>query len=130
MQKMKGFTLVEMLIVVAIIGILLAIIIPAYDSQTTKARRSDGQTMLLQVQSNMERYAFDNNTYPTGLALMTAYSSNTETSSEGHYQVSVVAATAGCPIVSCYVLRAVPQGGQASDGNLDLQSNGTKVGNW
>ena len=127
---LSGFTLIELLIVLTIIGVLVSLVMPVYHKQMMTSRRSDGQAMLMQIQSNMERFIFDHATYPVNLALIPVYSSNAVSSNEGHYLVSVLSATSNCPIISCYVLQAVPQGGQAGDGNLELKSNGTRIGNW
>ncbi|PJF39909.1 MAG: type IV pilin protein [Phototrophicales bacterium] len=129
-RQQKGFSLVELMVVIAIVGVLLAIAIPSFQGQGIKTRRADGQAKLLEIQGNMERYIFDNNTYPSKLSLMSAYSSDEVLSDEGHYKVKIKAATSSCPITSCYVLLATPQGEQAKDGNLELYSNGKKVGNW
>ena len=63
MDKLKGFSLIELLIVVTIIGILATVGIPAYNKQVDAAKRSDGKATLMAIQSKMERYIFDNNTY-------------------------------------------------------------------
>ena len=128
MKKQQGFTLIELVIAVAIIGILAAFAIPAYQEQTLKARRSDGQAFLMELQASMERFIFDNNAYPNGLSALPGRASDTLGSPEGFYQISMI--LAGCPIATCFLLRAVPQGAQITDGDLELHSNGTKVGNW
>ena len=128
-NRMVGFSLIELMVVIAIIAILTAVIAPTFQQQLREVRRSDGQTKLMEVQANMERYIFDNAAYPTGLAQMSAYSTNVVDSEEEHYKVSIKTA-AGCAATSCYQLQAIAQGGQAEDGDLELHSNGTKVGNW
>ena len=59
----KGFTLVEVMIVVAIIAILAAIVIPSYQSAVRKAHRTDAKTALATIAQLMERYNTQNNTY-------------------------------------------------------------------
>ncbi|WP_051822173.1 type IV pilin protein [Desulfonatronum thiodismutans] len=61
--KFKGFTIIEVLIVVAILGILAAIAIPQVTKYTTNARRADGKTALLAAAQAMERYYTNNYTY-------------------------------------------------------------------
>ena len=60
--KFRGFTLIEVIIVIAIIAILTAIAIPSYNAYTTQARRTDGQIALLDLSSRLERFFTDNNT--------------------------------------------------------------------
>lgn len=120
-QKPAGFTLVELMIVIAIISILAMIAIPAYNSSITKTRRADGQAALMDIMSKEERYFTENNTYTTNLAQLPADS----TSQEGFYTIS--AAACGTGISSCVILTATPQGAQASDGALTLDSLGQKL---
>ena len=130
MDKLKGFSLIELLIVVTIVGILATIGIPAYSKQVDAAKRSDGKAMLMTIQSKMERYIFDNSTYPTSLAMINEYSADIITSVEGYYEINIKAASSSCPIISCYILRGVPKGRQNTDGELLLSSNGTRSGAW
>lgn len=126
MRKQSGFTLIELMIVVAIIAVITMIALPAYNEQTERARRSDGMNFLMQLQGDMERHFYDNNGYPNGLASLAGYTNNTEPSPDGFYNVSMVI-DGTCPIASCYKLRAVPQGIQVGDGNIELWSNGNKL---
>lgn len=129
--KGAGFTLIELMIVVAIVAIIAVIAIPSYQAHSMKARRTDGQSFLLNIQSRMERYIFDDETgeYPTSLTQL-GFGTDKEKSPEGFYEVSIKAASSSCPITSCYVLEATALGPQVDDGNLELHSNGTKVGHW
>ena len=62
-QKTSGFTLIEMLIVVAIIGVLLAIAVPAYNEYILRAHRAAAQQFLLDVAQREEQYLLDNRQY-------------------------------------------------------------------
>ncbi len=107
MRKIVGFTLIELMIVVVLIGVLAAIAYPAYTDHMIKTRRSDGQTALLNLASLMEHYFTEKNTYvgatPTALGV-------TSSSQQGYYTVSVTAATA-----TGFTLTATPQGAQTAD---------------
>lgn len=63
----RGFTLIEMMIVVVIVAILAAIAYPAYTNAITKARRSDGVDALLNIQALQEKYRANNPSYGTWL---------------------------------------------------------------
>ena len=61
----KGFTLIEVMITVAIIGILAAVALPSYTSYIARARRADARTQLLQAAQFMQRYYAANDSYAT-----------------------------------------------------------------
>ena len=60
---LKGFTIIELLIVIVVIGIIAAIAIPAYTDYVDRARRADGQSALLAAAQQMERCFTRNNSY-------------------------------------------------------------------
>lgn len=127
MKKQQGVTLIELIIAIAIIGILVAFALPAYQEQTKKSRRADGQAFLLQLQAQLERYHFDNNAYPATLASMVGYDDNNVLSPEGYYRVSITGLDCTGNDCDGYELDATAQGPQSIDGNMELHSNGTKL---
>jgi type IV pilus assembly protein PilA len=62
-QDEKGFTLIELLVVILIIGILAAIALPAFLGQRTKAQDTEAKTQIRTMQTAMETYYVDNQTY-------------------------------------------------------------------
>jgi type IV pilus assembly protein PilE len=65
-MKEKGFTLIEVMIVVAIIGILAAVAIPAYSNYVLRGQIPDGTTALSSGRTRMEQFFQDNQTYAAG----------------------------------------------------------------
>lgn len=107
LHQSRAFTLVELLIVVAIVGILAAIAIPSYNSYIIRANRSEGTTALLNLANRMEQYFVRENTYATATLERVGVSANTE---NNLYTLSLE--NLG---VTTYTLRATPQGSQAQD---------------
>lgn len=121
-----GFTLLELMIVVAILGIITAIALPSYRASQLKAGRAEAKTALLEVAALQERFYSINNSYSTN-AVPLGTTSATFASESGKYLVSVAACAAGT-IANCFVATATPQGGQTDDecGNLTLTSTGLR----
>lgn len=109
-SKQKGFNLIELVIVVAIIGILVSLAYPTYQDYLIRAGRSDGQAALLNMASYMESYYTEQNSY-TGATSPTVLGISS-TSNRGYYTLSVSALTA-----TSYTLTATPVAGtiQAND---------------
>lgn len=131
MIKMKGFSLIELMIALVIVAILVGVGYPTYQSSVTKSRRTDAKASLMEIATKMEKYYFQEKTYTADLTNLGYGAAASVASPEGFYLLSV-SATGGCDIATCYVLTAVPQGPQVSDGNFILRSNGQKepVDKW
>ena len=82
-----GFSLLELLIVLAIVAILAGISFPAYQSHLIKARRTDGQVALFHLATAMEKYAVDNHGYQG--ADLEKLKINPE-SSQHYYQLNII----------------------------------------
>ncbi|WP_415753534.1 type IV pilin protein [Pseudomonas leptonychotis] len=134
MHRQKGFTLIEMMIVVAIIAVLAAIAIPNYQQYIIKSGRSEGQAKLLEAMQMQERFYSQNQTYTanlgTGGLAYSGVAANADAPSEDRrYLIRAAVCDAATAISSCVLLTATPQGGQASDAvcaNLTLNSRGVK----
>ncbi len=110
-----GFTLIELVFVIAIIGLLTVFAYPSYLNYMTRVHRNEAQTALLDLANRMERYFADHATYQTatiGTQSINDILSNPSTL-ENHYALSIIHATA-----NTYSLQATPQGTQ---GKADTQ---------
>lgn len=128
-NQFKAFTLVELMIVLAILSIIAAIALPTYDAVVRKTQRVEGQTLLLEVQSQMERYYFNYQTYPDRLSQLRHYQADTIDSERAHYQVSLESATSTCISGRCYLILAKHRSGEQKE-ELSLNSRGEKLGPW
>jgi type IV pilus assembly protein PilE len=129
--RRRGFTLIELMITVAIVAILASIAFPAYTSQVRKGKRAEGKAKILTAQQRLERYYTDNSTYTTDLAPLfglaaaaTVYSGDNNDSSSPYTITSAPLGT----IAAGYTLTAAVNGGFTDPdcGNLTLTSTGIK----
>ena len=106
LKNQRAFTLIELMIVVAVVGILAAIAYPSYTGYVTRAKRADGKAALLQVQLAQEKWRANNTTYTTNLtSLGFAAESGVFYSPDKHYTLSVTAASG-----ASYTVTAAPNG--------------------
>jgi type IV pilus assembly protein PilE len=148
MKKMKdmtqqhGVTLIELMVVMAIIGILAAIAYPNYHAYVIKSRRNDAQGALVSFANAMERYYTENYTYTgaasgggdTGAPPSSLFPSQAPLDgSSKFYNLTIQKATDDCDGDStaddpCFTVRATPISttDQADDGKLELDSSGAR----
>ncbi|MGZ8945138.1 MAG: type IV pilin protein [Methylococcaceae bacterium] len=128
--KSRGFTLIELMIAVAIVGILASIAIPSYRQYITKGKRAEAQGALVTFANAMEQWRLQNGSYcgaagancGIGSPLTTVFSSVVPISggtTTYNLTISAVAATT-------YTLTATPTGSQTADGALNITSTGQK----
>ncbi|MGC3982266.1 MAG: type IV pilin protein [Steroidobacteraceae bacterium] len=128
-SEQRGVTLVELLIVIAIVGILAAIAYPSYQSQLRRSHRSEAKAALVQIQVAQEKYFLQQNSYgtlnqltPTSFGLKA--SGGDFVTANGYYKIDLSVQTA-----TTFTARATPQGGQVSDscGTYTLTQSGSRT---
>jgi len=132
MLNTKGFTLLELMITVAIVGILAGIAYPSYQDSVRESRRADAKGALLGFANAMERYFTENNSY------LGAGTTNNNTGAPTIFSATspVNGATAYYNLTideistTTYTLKATPTGAQSSDkcGTLTLKQTGVRAG--
>lgn len=129
-RRMVGYTLVEMLLVLVILGVIAAIALPAYDNQVSRTRRSDCMGTLLGLAQAMEKYNAVNFTYTgaaaagadTGTPANTLFPSTCPVDGNAvFYNLTIQAATA-----TDFTVQATPAGAHAGDGILRVNSLGQR----
>lgn len=93
-KKMRGITLLELMIVVVVIGILAAIAYPNYRDFVSRAKRNEAKAALLQIATNQERFYLNNNTYTSDLTVLGFATTPTFVTGSNAYTISVGAANA------------------------------------
>ena len=136
-QDSRGFTLIELVIAMAVVGILLAIAIPSYNSYIQQGNRPTAKAALLDLAARQESYYTLNNAYASQMTALgyTQASMPIPSATQNYYTLTIASVTTAVP--PTYVLQATPVVGsvQATDScaiyqvdNLGNKTNVTSSG--
>lgn len=125
----KGFTLIELMIVVAVIAIIAAIALPSYDESVKRGKRSDGKAYLLDLASQQETFYAQNLSYANSITAA-AQLNTSATSTESHYTLALSVLPAGCSAAGTkcrtFTLTATPAFTDAKCTTLTYNNAGLK----
>lgn len=135
-RKESGFTLIELMITVAIVGILAAVAYPSYQNAMVKSRRASAQAALSDIAQRQQQFLMDNRAYAyddasPGTTAVQKLKLTVPQDVSAHYAITIPADTSVPP---AFTATATPKttSPQSTDGFLSISSNGTKLpaGKW
>jgi type IV pilus assembly protein PilE len=122
-RRAAGFTLIELIVAVAIIGILATIAYPAYQQQIRKSRRAEAQSFLMSVAARQQQFLLDTRAYA---ATVSGVGVPVPSAVGAHYTLTLAVAAGPPP---SYTLTATPLAAQAYEtcGALSIDQAGAKT---
>lgn len=121
--KQNGFTLIELMISVAIVGILASIAFPSYTQYMIRANRAAAQSEMMAIANRQQQFLLTNRAYVDKTTLeASGYTLPVDVSAKYSYAIVLGGGT-----VPFFTLTFTPLGSQAGDGDLMLDSNGVKT---
>ena len=137
MNRQRGFTLIEIMIVVAIVAIIASIAYPSYQAQVLQTRRADAHASLTDISARQERHMAQRNSYArnfgpnaNGLGLETQANRNSTLSNDEFYTMTMTSDPCG-DFNNCYTIIATaasPQDQDTECATITLSSTGVKSG--
>ena len=132
--RTRGFTLIELMIVLVVIAVLAAVALPSYQTYVIRAKRTQAQQVMQDIANREEQFRLDARTYTSTLTGSNSLNFTIPTDVTPNYTVTVVVNTgnycdASAVVVPSYVISAAPVSGstQAGDGTMCLDSAGNKT---
>lgn len=125
----SGFTLIELMITVAIIGILAAIVYPSYQNYVMRAKRSAAQQLMLDISSREQQYLLDARSYTDTIG-SGGLNMTISTDVSPYYTFAIAVDNAAAP--PTFTITATAIASQVNDGDLTLNDLGQKTpaGKW
>ncbi len=122
-RRIRGVTLIELMIVVVVLSILVAIAYPSYRQYVAKAKRNEAKAALLQIATRQESFYLQNNTYTTDMTNLGFGAANNVATSTGTYIVNVTAADAATFTANAAYQNADDEVGKCATFTIDGQGN-------
>lgn len=124
-RKMRGVTLLELMIVVVIIGILAAVAYPNYRDFIARSHRNEAKAALLQIATNQERFYLNNQAYSGDLRDLGFNVANNFITDTGSYRITVAGANAATFTASATYLKADNEAGKCA--TFTIQPDGNRA---
>lgn len=126
MKKLRGFTLIELMIAVAVIAILVSVAYPSYQDYLRKGRRAAAQSFMMEVANKQHQFLLDARQYALGAGAVGTLGLTAPPEVSSYYDITVDPAVATTP--PTYNILGTPKAGtaQATDGVLELNNLGVK----
>jgi type IV pilus assembly protein PilE len=133
LKRTRGFTLIELMITVVIVGILAAIAVPSYSQYQIRSNRAAAESLMLDLANREQQYLLDKRAYNCASTAVADLLGATPIPDKvsAHYTVTIPAGTCSA---TAFIINAVPKAGtiQANDQTLTLDQAGVKspVAKW
>jgi type IV pilus assembly protein PilE len=131
MRFLRGFTVVELLVTMAVVGILAAIAFPSYQAHVRKGARSAAEGAMMQIANREAQYLLDARNYTVGPTALTDLSITLTNDVAAKYTITITNSTGGTTPSAppTYLITATPIAGgpQVPDGVLTLDNTGAKT---